>query len=221
MENPAKEITDVIHLLTQSPPSIQREAIETYFMPNASFTHPFCRTGSWGNSRFLIRAIYRWYKIMSPRIDITVNSVAYDARNLILYVDISQVFRIWVVPFYCAPVNLTSVMTLEQSPDDGKYYIQSQNDLYQADEFIKFVLPPGWMLVWLWHFLSTFFCVVGSCLLWPISAMEQWVWEQDRQEKSGRSEDFDDGIELRDLERKSIVDEVWWSPTGTANKRVE
>jgi len=70
-----KDITGVIRLLTQTPPSIQREAIETYFTPNASFTHPFCRTGSFENSRFLVRAIYRWYKIMSPKIDMTVNSV--------------------------------------------------------------------------------------------------------------------------------------------------
>jgi hypothetical protein len=70
-----KEIPGVIHLLTQSPPSIQEEAIETYFTPNASFTHPFCRTGSWSNSRWLVGKIYRWYKIMSPRIDMSVQSV--------------------------------------------------------------------------------------------------------------------------------------------------
>jgi len=70
-----KEIPGIIHLLTQSPPSIQEEAIETYFTPNASFTHPFCRTGSWNNSRWLVGKIYRWYKIMSPRIDMSVQSV--------------------------------------------------------------------------------------------------------------------------------------------------
>jgi len=70
-----KEVTKVIHLLTQTPPVTQRETIEKYFTPNASFTHPFCRTGSFQDSRFLIRAVYRWYKIMSPRIDLTVKSV--------------------------------------------------------------------------------------------------------------------------------------------------
>lgn len=70
-----KEIPGVIHLLTQSPPSIQRETIETYFTRNASFTHPFCRTGSWASSRWLIEMVYRWYKIMSPSIDLTVQSV--------------------------------------------------------------------------------------------------------------------------------------------------
>ena len=75
MENPVNEIAGVIHLLTQSPPSTQRQTIEKYFTPNASFTHPFCRTGKWPNSRLLVQIIYRWYKIMSPSIDITVQSV--------------------------------------------------------------------------------------------------------------------------------------------------
>jgi hypothetical protein len=75
-----KEISSVIHSLTQTPPSTQHATVEKYFTRNASFTHPFCRTGSFElsdavNSRFLVQSIYRWYKIMSPRIDLHVNSV--------------------------------------------------------------------------------------------------------------------------------------------------
>ncbi|CAO2654411.1 Nn.00g111440.m01.CDS01 [Neocucurbitaria sp. VM-36] len=179
MENPVKEISGVIHLLTQSPPSVQREAIETYFTPNASFTHPFCRTGSWPNSRWLVERIYQWYKIMSPSIDITVQSVALDEPNLVLYVQIFQIFGIWLIPFYYAPVKLTSVLTLKHNRGDGKYYIDSQNDLYQVDQFVKFFAPGGWILVWLWHFMATFFCVVGVVLLRPVSwAEEHWGWRQ-------------------------------------------
>ena len=69
------EIPQIIHLLTQSPPSTQRKTLETYFTPSASFTHPFCRTGSFEGSRWLIWCIYRWYKILSPRIEISVDSV--------------------------------------------------------------------------------------------------------------------------------------------------
>ncbi|KAH9864579.1 hypothetical protein J1614_010514 [Plenodomus biglobosus] len=75
MDDPVAEIPHVIHLLTQSPPSIQRATINKYFTPNASFTHPFVRTGSWSHSRVLIHCVYRWYKIMSPRIEISVQSV--------------------------------------------------------------------------------------------------------------------------------------------------
>ena len=72
---PEAEIPQIIHLLTQSPPSTQRKTLETYFTPSASFTHPFCRTGSFEGSRWLIWCIYRWYKILSPRIEISVDSV--------------------------------------------------------------------------------------------------------------------------------------------------
>jgi hypothetical protein len=99
----------VIHLLTQSPPSLQKATIERFFTPDASFTHPFCRTGSWDlsgkkipgetngtptalvggrekiengwNSRFLIWMIYRWYKIMSPKIILDVGSVGKHPLN--------------------------------------------------------------------------------------------------------------------------------------------
>ena len=78
-----KEIPQVISLLTQSPPTVQRLAIDRYFTQDASFTHPFCFTGSfavpqygpYANSRWLIQCIYRWYKIMSPNIKLEVQNV--------------------------------------------------------------------------------------------------------------------------------------------------
>ncbi|TKA65110.1 hypothetical protein B0A49_08705, partial [Cryomyces minteri] len=138
--NQIKEVGNVIHLLTQSSPSIQRETIEKYFTYDASFTHPFCRTGSYsafGGSRVLIRVIYRWYKIMSPRIDMKIHSIAFDQRNLLLYVTLSQVFRIWVFPFYRADVTLTTVLQLTYDKSSQRYFIASQNDLYQVDQFIS------------------------------------------------------------------------------------
>lgn len=75
MDNPVQEISGVVHKLTQGSPSEQEQIIDTYFTPNASFTHPLCRTGSWEGSRNLIHAIYRWYKILSPEIELNVNSV--------------------------------------------------------------------------------------------------------------------------------------------------
>nr|KMM63679.1 hypothetical protein CPAG_00033 [Coccidioides posadasii RMSCC 3488] len=115
MEDPVVEIRHVVHLLTQSTPSVQQRTIERYYTPSASFIHPFCRTGSFSGSRWLIIWIYRFYKIMSPHIDLKVESVAFDAENLLLYVTISQVFRIFFIPFYVAPVTLTTVLTLTTS----------------------------------------------------------------------------------------------------------
>ncbi|RAR09096.1 bli-3 protein [Stemphylium lycopersici] len=195
MEDPVKEIPAVIHLLTQSPPSLQRATIEKYFTPNAAFSHPFCRTWSGPNSRWLVQATYRWYKIMSPRIDLTVQSVAFDEANLTLYVTIFQIFRIWAVPFYYAPVRLTTVLSLRHSPSMGKYYIEKQDDLYQVDQWIRFVAPGGWMLVWLWQAWATFFCVLGMWLLWPVTWIEEnWGWgegvgmDSSRQVKMGEKE---------------------------------
>ncbi|KAJ4991442.1 hypothetical protein SVAN01_03089 [Stagonosporopsis vannaccii] len=174
MENPVKEIADVIHLLTQSPPSTQRQTIEQYFTPNASFSHPFCRTGKWPNSRLLVQIIYRWYKIMSPNIDITVQSIAFDEPNLIIYVSIFQIFRIWLIPFYYAPVYLTSVIKLHHDENDDKYYIASQDDLYAIDQWIRFIAPGGWLLVYLWQFWASFFCFIGTVALHPITILEEY-----------------------------------------------
>ncbi|CAN9466737.1 unnamed protein product [Alternaria alternata] len=221
MEDPVKEIPAVIHLLTQSPPSLQRATIEKYFTPDAAFSHPFCRTWSRPNSRWLVERTYRWYKIMSPRIDCTVQSVgetAFDEKNLILYVTIFQIFRIWLIPFYYAPVRLTTVLYLRRSasppsyasiaassstsasetkpnhslladvtsqnstsPSDTSskplYHISKQDDLYQVDQWIRFIAPGAWMLIWLWQVWATIFCVAGTVLLWPVTWVEEnWGW---------------------------------------------
>lgn len=60
----------------------------------------------------------------------------------------------------------------EHETDREKFYIVSQNDLYQTSEFIKFVVPwgVGVFLVMIFQFWATTFCVVGTgiynLLLW-------------------------------------------------------
>jgi hypothetical protein len=75
MDNPLSEITPLVHALTQGTPQQQKDTINKYFTPDASFTHPFCRTGSFDGSRVLIHAIFQWYKVLSPRIELEVESV--------------------------------------------------------------------------------------------------------------------------------------------------
>lgn len=140
---------------------------------------------------------------MSPRIDLTVNSigklvshtrkqishytiklltilVAYDPSNLLLYVSISQVFRIWVLPFYAAPVDLVTVIRLQHNESDGKYYIAGQNDLYQTDEWVKFIpLVPGVsLLVRTLQLMATVFCVLATYVFWPVTLMEAYLAPQ-------------------------------------------
>jgi len=181
MEDPTREIAQVIHLLTQSRPSLQRQTIETYFTPTASFTHPFCRTGSFNGSRWLIWCIFRWYKILSPKIELTVESVAFDKSALLLYISMHQLFRIWFIPFHRSPVHFVTVLQLVQdsSPKSGKpiYYIQSQEDHYQTNEFVKFfsVFRIVWLAVVVWQFVATGLSVLGAQLGAPVSWAEENV----------------------------------------------
>ena len=217
MNNPVEEITDIVHRLTQSPPKEQEATLYKYFTPNASFTHPFCRTGSFNNSRQLVYYIFRWYKVMSPKIELEVNGIgkykvstlrevilngpfrktAYDEKNLTLYVNISQVFSIWAIPTHRSAVTLTTVLKLEQNSSDKKYYIASQNDLYQTDQFIRFVFPWGGAhLVLAWQFIATLFCVLGALLFAPFTwGMQAWA---DRGKQGSMSED------LKESGRKAI-----------------
>ena len=132
-----QEIPTVIQLLTQSIPSLQETTLERYFTQNASFVHPFCRVPSFEGSRWWVLKIFQWYKVMSPRIEMEIHSIgvylifcslrvappsvnsdlAFDEKNLKLYVHMSQIFSIWVVPFHVAPVTLTTVLDLTTDAD--------------------------------------------------------------------------------------------------------
>ncbi|KAI9833735.1 MAG: hypothetical protein M1819_003468 [Sarea resinae] len=182
MEDPVKEVPDVIKHLTQTPPSVQRATIETYFTPSASFTHPLCRTGSFANStvnsRWFIWMIYRWYKIMSPRIELEVSSVAYDAQTLRLYVSLSQIFRIFIFPWFRAHVELVTVLQLTRDKPTGKYLISSQNDLYQVNEIFKFAdffVPVGQAVVFVAQVVGTLASALLALLFWPVSWAEERV----------------------------------------------
>ncbi|KAK5109273.1 hypothetical protein LTR62_007147 [Meristemomyces frigidus] len=180
MDDPPAEITSIVESLTMGTPNEQEQAINKYFTQSASFTHPFCRTGSFANSRLLIHAIFRWYKVMSPVVRAKVLGVAYDESNMVLYVDIEQVFAIWFLPFHRAPVRLTTKLSLTKRKERGsleerKYYIRSQEDLYPVDQFVKFFAPwnVGTAVVYAWHFVATFFCVLLSLACGWFTKLEQ------------------------------------------------
>jgi hypothetical protein len=79
-----KEIGGVIKSLTQGSPDVQESTLREYFLPNASFSHPYCRVPSISKGQIplagglesiqLILAIYRWYRTLSPHIDLKVDS---------------------------------------------------------------------------------------------------------------------------------------------------
>lgn len=128
--------------------------------------------------------------ILAPYTDIYT---AFDEDKLKLYVNMSQIFSIWLVPFHVAPVTLTTVLdltydsaksnatTASTNGDHKAYYISKQEDLYQTSEFIKFLLPHiGYWLVFGWHLIATLFCVMGVALLWPILWLEEKHYIPDR-----------------------------------------
>lgn len=116
---------------------------------------------------------------------------------------IHQLFRVQVIPFYNAAVRVTTVLTLthdhlglgrslnepgNEIAKSGRpqYYIQSQNDLYQTNEFIKFIMPwgIGTSGVLLWGFFATLCCVVGALLLAPVTWVEEWIAVRDTSHQS-------------------------------------
>ncbi|CAF9905146.1 MAG: hypothetical protein HETSPECPRED_004892 [Heterodermia speciosa] len=122
---------------------------------------------------------------MSPRIEIDIESIAFDAQSLRLYVTMHQVFRIWAIPYFSASVTLTTVLQLVAKPyptphhpnRHDVYFIQSQNDLYQVNEWIKFASPLGILslFIFAWQLIATGLCVLGAITFWPVSWIEQNV----------------------------------------------
>jgi len=112
---------------------------------------------------------------------------AYDEKNLKLYVTMHQLFALFVLPSLLrARVSLTTVLQLtparpfvalkSQSPSTT-YLIQSQNDLYQVGEVVKFASVFGLLrvLVLAWQFVATGLCVLGAGLGAPVTWVEENV----------------------------------------------
>ncbi|KAA8898777.1 hypothetical protein FN846DRAFT_961907 [Sphaerosporella brunnea] len=149
MEDPVAEIPEIVHALTTSPPCVQREAIETYFLPSAAFDHPLVLIDPFTSplpSRSIILSVYRCYKILSPEIEVQVLSVAFDEPNGQLYVTAQQVLAFWFFPWARIPARLVTVLSLSKQRHPGahpysahvpeKWYIKSQTDLYQSDQWV-------------------------------------------------------------------------------------
>jgi hypothetical protein len=125
-------------------------------------------------------------------------ATVFDQRSGTLYVSLRQTFSVWFVPFYRAPVKLVTVLQLTQrsawdssepvasragslvegrepaalagpGQERARYYIASQDDLYQANECFQFLLPGLGPLLWfVWQMWATGMCVAGSLLFLPM-----------------------------------------------------
>ncbi|KAI0490001.1 hypothetical protein F4859DRAFT_463180 [Xylaria cf. heliscus] len=231
MENPEEEISGVIHSLTQGTREEQERTLNHYFLPDAYFIHPFCRVPSFQsrrirvpfsntewtiNSRFLVLLVYRWYKIMSPKILLEVDSTAFDERTNSLYATIRQTFTIWIVPFslWKANVKLVCLLKLAHLPVDKKkqplmlengfteksrdnntatvlgkrYFISGQQDHYQTNDMLNFVVPFGVStLLYIWQLFATFLCAVGAAFLWPVTSIYERIFVDSAKEIKART----------------------------------
>jgi hypothetical protein len=114
---------------------------------------------------------------MSPQIrNVHINSVALDKSHgsiSTLYVNLDQTFSIWAIPFHRADVNLTTVIKLRKDESDGKYYILSQEDLYQTDQWVRFFWFGGSFVVMLVQFLATLISAASTYVFSPVTWLEQ------------------------------------------------
>lgn len=118
-----------------------------------------------------------WSAMVCPyqpwKLDWLLTDPEFNQKSQILFVEINQIFSLFFVPFYKSNVHLTTKLHLYHSKEDSKYYITSQEDLYQLNEVVKFFWPGGATIIWCWQMFATFLCIVGSLLLAPVTWIEQ------------------------------------------------
>jgi hypothetical protein len=90
-----------------------------------------------------------------------------------LYVSIHQVFRIFIIPGYQASVFLVTKLDLVKDRRNERYYVASQEDLYQTTEFLKFAWFGIWYIGLAWQLFATAMCLVGAFALSPITWVEE------------------------------------------------
>ncbi|KAF8197124.1 hypothetical protein BJ912DRAFT_954843 [Pholiota molesta] len=141
MENPVKEIKSVVYQLTATnSPDVQKAALESYMTSDVAFRHPVCSVNSGPNSRDTVLGIYQWYRILSPKIDIQVESIVFDSDQNVIYLEGVQWFKLFILPFKPAPARLIVRLTLRKQ--EGLFYISEQEDFYHTDDFAALLLPP-------------------------------------------------------------------------------
>ena len=138
MDHPVREVPGVVTALTQGNSEEQAKALEDYFLPDAYLIHPFCRVppfrdyrppiplpfvGAWSlNSRRLVQAVYEWYRILSPRIAVTIDSIGRVSQFPCILSPVKTCFPVILnVPVDANPVYMLA------SPLEGSSLISSKS----------------------------------------------------------------------------------------------
>ncbi|KAF7959357.1 hypothetical protein EAE96_000977 [Botrytis aclada] len=195
MDDPKSQIAAIIHTLCSGAPSAQQEALEEYFTPDASFSHPLCSVPSFSsvqlpvlgeaNSRWVLGCVYKWYKVLSPRVVVGVDEVEYNPETKTLFLQLHQQFHLFFLPFFYPTVYLTTILYLAPTKDssennssasENKHLIKHQEDLYQSAELVKFFWPGGTQIISFWRLIATLLCILGAIIFAPMTWMEEWGW---------------------------------------------
>ncbi|KAG2011647.1 hypothetical protein CC2G_011740 [Coprinopsis cinerea AmutBmut pab1-1] len=188
MENPETDIERVVlDLTTGQSPEVQKSAVETYMTQDVAFRHPVCCVDSGPNSRDIVLKVYQWYRMLSPRVSLKVNGVVFDSSQQLLYLDMTQWFRLFFLPVQAAPARLVSRVELRKV--NNLYYIQRQEDFYHTADFTNLLIPPLAPLVRLWLTLAAIFSYFAATVGQQLG---YWVPESElsRSKVAGDHEDL-------------------------------
>ncbi|KAK6349662.1 hypothetical protein TWF696_005941 [Orbilia brochopaga] len=169
MENPVEEISSVIQNLTSTKTPYSLKVLEStlneYFTSDASFAHPLCAIPPAPNSREYILGIYQWYKVLFVNVELEVLSIDFEQPSNKLYVGVRQActFRYFK---RTATVELLTALSLRKARKHDKdvYYISRQNDLYQTEEWVHFLIPCGRPIIEILKLMVGIFCYYLSLI---------------------------------------------------------
>lgn len=192
MEEPEREISSIItRLTTTCSPDVQRETVLAYMTRDVAFEHPVCSVQSRPNSRETLLKIYQWYRVLSPQIDLSVDHVVFDTRRNVMYVEATQVFKLFFLPVRPLPARL--VVRLELRKVRSLYFIARQDDFYHTSEFVRLLIPPLAPVVDFLLVLATLLSYLGAMLA---QRMGFWTPHDDSRTYPG---DHRDLYEMNDL----------------------
>jgi hypothetical protein len=107
--------------------------------------------------------------------ELSVNSVAFDATSGTAYATVKQRVDIWFVPLYAADVELVVRLRLVRDRHWGRWFVAAQEDFYPVLEVSKFLWLGIWRFVWLLQVFSALMCLFGSWVGSPVTmAQEKW-----------------------------------------------
>ncbi|KAJ8497053.1 hypothetical protein ONZ51_g767 [Trametes cubensis] len=170
MEDPAKEISNVVVLVTDAVnPEIQKAAVLRYYAPDASFHHPLSAVKSAPNSRAAILSILQWYRVLCPMPSVRVTSVTYDEEKNSVFLDVTQSFHYNAHTRRASVHRLIVRLTLrpEPSPEDPSktiYLIAAQEDFYHPDQLAALLVPPLSPLIRGALYAATYACKFNAAL---------------------------------------------------------